>query len=210
MAPKKAKSETDSARIDAEIAKLDGRGWSQWDIAQSVGMSQPMVSMRLKRMREAYNRKEAKEINGTRNQQLDQLRDVRREAWLAWNRSMSDAERQEFGPLKDLEGNLLGDEVLLKRVVEGRLPENAYLNTVMSTLKAERELLGLDAEKKNNAVTWDQVALIASGVREAIKRVLGSHPDLLRALNQEVVQLLPMQDATRHGEPLEAKVEDVG
>jgi predicted transcriptional regulator len=191
-------TKTQRSQVRALIAKMDRRGFGQFDIQDALlkegfDLSQPMISVYLKKIREDYKRQEVEDRAAKVRAKLEEYRDIRREAWLAYDRSQKDTfkEQSEYAISED-EG-LEGSEQRIKRIVtiEGRLPENAYLTTIMNTLKAERELLGLD-ETKDRTITLEQALELVRAFKEAAKDVLGQHPDLLRALQQRTIQIVPV------------------
>jgi len=201
MAAPKLKSRTAQEEVKSLIAKMDRRGWTQYEIKEGlkdkgIDLSQGMISNYLKKIREEYrevmflNRKEKVE------EKLAQYREIRKEAWEAYDKSRENAEKEqeEFG----LDGDMEGSEVRIKRILttEGRLPDNAYLTTIMKTLESERSLLGLD-ESKDRTVTLEECLALIGAFKDAARDVLGSHPDLLRAYQQRTIQIVPV--------PIEAK-----
>lgn len=191
-------TQTQRGQVRALIAKMDRRGFGQFDIKDALlregfDLSQPMISVYLKKIREDYKRQEVEDRAAKVRAKLEEYRDIRREAWLAYDLSQKDTfkEQSEYAISED-EG-LEGSEQRIKRIVtiEGRLPENAYLTTIMNTLKAERELLGLD-ETKDRTITLEQALELVRAFKEAAKDVLGQHPDLLRALQQRTIQIVPV------------------
>jgi len=201
MAAPKLKSRTAQEEVKSLIAKMDRRGWTQYEIKEGlkdkgIDLSQGMISNYLKKIREEYrevmflNRKEKVE------EKLAQYREIRKEAWEAYDKSRENAEKEqeEFG----LDGDMEGSEVRIKRILttEGRLPDNAYLTTIMKTLESERALLGLD-ESKDRTVTLEECLALIGAFKDAARDVLGSHPDLLRAYQQRTIQIVPV--------PIEAK-----
>src|ERR1700690_3105196 len=149
-------NEVQRLQVKSLILKLDGRGWSQFQIRDElkrqlgVEISQPMVSIYRKQVWQETttdfhaNKEHAVPIK------VEQLRDIRREAWSAWERSSEDASKVvlEFANQTEQVGidDYVTSEVMLKRIEtkEGRLPDNAYLTTILKTLEQERQLLGLD------------------------------------------------------------------
>ena len=165
MAAAKALSKTDSYAMNLRIAKLDRMGWEQFDIAHEVGISQPAVSLRLKRIRESYWREICADRKMKQDEQEMQLRDVLRAAWMGWLRSQKDAEKEvkEFANQTEQVGfdDFVTSEVMLKRIKtkEGRLPDNAYLGTVLKTLAQMAELRGLNPPKEAQT----QVNVVVAG-----------------------------------------------
>lgn len=139
------------------IAKLDRRGYSQFEIAEEVGVSQPLVSKDLKLIRTRYVEDQKKAREEYVAEKLSMYAEIRKEAWAAYDRSKKVAvkEVEEFITTNEenVDGSYTSSEVRIKRIKtrEGRLPANQYLTTIIQTLEAERELLGLDAPKKVDA-----------------------------------------------------------
>jgi hypothetical protein len=143
----------------ALIAKLDRRGYTQCAIAEKLGLSPSQVSLDVKEMRRRYYGVQMAQTGEMIREKLAQYREVRKEAWEAYDRSKEDhvTRRQELVPIPHEEGEDEGGKgregstsykesmrrlkVIITR--EGRLPENRYLQTILDTLKAEEELCGL-------------------------------------------------------------------
>ncbi len=130
---------TDTQRAEALVivARLDRAGLHQTEIpeqlAKEIGVrvSQPMIGQYLKRLRAEYKARAIEERDVLVREKCAQLSDVRREAWLAWRRSQEAAD--------DEGGQRAGDA--------------RFLNVTLETLRAECELLGLDAPKKSEVIT---------------------------------------------------------
>jgi predicted transcriptional regulator len=147
---------TEREAIKAKVAKLDRRGWNQFDIANECKVSQPMVCMYLKTIRTEYNQRADIDLKAAIGEKLAQYREVRQEAWLAWERSKKNAKstveekalRINYKKLRGPKGQLVPDGEKMKIVkelvkIEGRLPANAYLGIVVDCLLQESKLLGL-------------------------------------------------------------------
>lgn len=173
-----------------EVARLDRWGYSQEQIGKKLAeagfatVTGGMVCNYLKEIRERYRNAAMVERHEAVLEKLALLREIRREALEAWERSKEDARRRvekKVPPLsidtsdlgKDAEakrGKTKGKkgkkpklvqrpvspeeerEMLISEIVdtiEGRLPANQYLATVLDTIKSERELLGLDMPTKS-------------------------------------------------------------
>ena len=113
-----------------EVARLNRHGYSQIEIAKQVGVSQPQVSYYLKQVAELYRSRAVEERDVLVREKCEQFRDIRREAVMAWDRSQT-----------------LTDEG------EKKAGDARFLSVVMDTLKAECDLLGLDAPKKSEVLT---------------------------------------------------------
>ena len=210
MAVNKIKSETAKLEILQLVAKLDRRGWTQFQIRDEVerqfgtSFAQPMVSRWLKEIREEYRKTMMAERREAVAAKVEQYREIRREAWLAWDRSGEDTQKlvEEYGMSSEAVGvdDSVTSEQLIKRIItrEGRLPENAYLATIVKTLEAERELLGLD-EPKDKLVTLEQVMVVVSAFKDAARDVLSQHPELLKQFRLRTVQILPVAEVVDDG-----------
>lgn len=226
----KLTSPTFKARVLAEIGKYDRRGYSQHAIATAllplVKLSQPRICVLLKEMRQQYKTRMMEDRAEKVNEMLAAYRDVRAEAWSSYEKSKADAEkfvRESVKPYEDpteeQKKNAKGATgrkgesaaaslVLLKEIVttEGRLPANVYLQTVLDTLKAERELLGLDAPKQVDVTgdlgpnVWDLLA----GVDPSFQVVDANEP-IDRIL--EAVETLPPKDEV-NDDPLSNPISD--
>lgn len=203
MTAPKIKTRTEKEQVLALVAKLDRRGWTQWDIANGLraelglDVSQTMVSSYLRQIRERYKETQREERQAKVNEKMEQLRDVRAEAWRGWLKSHQDAEKlvEEWGTDREAvgDGDYITSETLIKQIKtrEGRLPDNAYLTTVMRTLEAERELLGLD-EVRNNTVTLEQAMQMIGFFKDAARELLAdAYPHLFKALLQKTAHLVP-------------------
>lgn len=163
----KIKSKTQKEEVLAAVAKLDRRGHTQKEIADTlremgvVDVSCAMISHYLKEIRTKYAEMLLAERKELVSEKIEQYREVRREAWAAWERSKQDTKKvvREKGPPVKLKfgekgkppnhnkdkGDFEESMRLLKQVVtkEGRLPASEYLVVVMKTLEAEARLQGL-------------------------------------------------------------------
>lgn len=189
-------------RVKSLIAKYDGRGYTQTMIVGllkrelGVDISQPMVGIYKRQVWQELARDYKHNRDEAKAQKLEQLRDVRREAWDAWVRSSEDARKtvEEYSQGKEQVSpdDYITSEELVKRVEtrEGRLPDCAYLNTIRQTLKDERDLLGLD-EQREGMVTMAQAVEVINAIKDAVREVLADHPDLWRLVHARTVALAP-------------------
>lgn len=200
-------SEAQKVQVKSLIAKYDGRGWSTYmlvDVVKQklgISISQPMVAIYRKQMLAET----AKEYRGNRQElvaeKIEQLRDIRREAWDAWVRSSEDARKtvEEYSSGKEQVSpdDYVTSEELVKRVEtrEGRLPDNAYLNTIRQTLDDERKLLGLDEVKADSIKLEMVLALVDSFQRAALEvfaDAVAADPSLAQRFMRRTAQLAPV------------------
>jgi hypothetical protein len=174
----KLKTDTEKEEVKMLVARYDRRGFNLRQIADILradhgyDFSRTTVCAKLQEGRAEYKEEMVGDRAALVAQKLAEYRELRREAWTAWERSKEDAERvteehaptllpgdEEGKPRKGKRGRFASatdpgtvEETLrrIKRIEvrEGRLPANQYLNAILATLDAERELLGLDAPRE--------------------------------------------------------------
>lgn len=157
------------------VGRMRLRGYTQTEIGKALGISQRMVSYNEAIVRKRMKERLQLDHDTLVKEKIAQYEDIRREAWAAYDKSQADAQKEveEFATHNDEDGgSLLSSEVRIKRITtrEGRLPSNAYLSTIMATLQAERELLGLDALKGPqtvvNVFNFDLLAAVGGALGE--------------------------------------------
>lgn len=200
----KIKSHVLREQVLAEIAKFDRRGYTQRQIGEvlketfNLELAQTTISSYLKTIRTSYHKARMAEHADLVAEKLEQYREIRAEAWMAYERSKENRDKtvSEYvmlpedtgireapvagglvGKLKALaERRLMKEMQKVKEIItrEGRLPATSYLDLIMKTLEAERELLGLDEAKKIDvtqvSLPWDQI-LQAAGVDPVEERI---------------------------------------
>lgn len=190
MAAPKFKTPTDKEEVLATVAKLNRRGYSQYAIADQVGVNQSTVSYYLKEIRQRYTQSIVNERKELVAEKLEQVREVITEAWEAWVRSKKD--REKVTEEETSSNGYIKTKTGASR--EGQFGEVAYLNTVLRCIQAERELLGLDAPKTVTATVqtldWNQ---LVKGLP------VGQHPDeieqtISRIVNEPQPLLLENQE----------------
>ena len=194
MATNKTRSKTQREERLTEIAALHRRGMTQVEIAEALGVSQPQIAYDLRIIQTRYQRTQLDARGALVAEKLAQYRDIRREAWLAWERSKEDAGMvvEEFVDANESDSTE-GSERRIRRVVTkaGRLPNNQYLQTIMATHKAERELLGLDPEKPAAQNTLNVVVAGAEFWSGLAKQVAASMPLAVEARVVQAVEFQP-------------------
>lgn len=141
----------------ARVAKLDRRGYSQAEIAKVIGVSQPQISEDLKTIRQHYRQM----ANATYAEKVEekraQLREVRAQAWVAWEKSKKDGTRWA----EEVTTSATGDRTKTTDVKEGRLPDATYLRVIIETLRDESALDGLNQPQKlnihANVIDWSEL-----------------------------------------------------
>jgi len=158
-APKRTPTEREEAL--AEVAKWDRRGYSVRAIAAKMGVSHVQVVYDLKIVKQRYRDTVLEERAALVAQKIEQLREVRQEAWNAWEASKENCERQvkeKISESLDAHGNPTAETLQRMKAVittEGRLPSNEYLTTILRTFEEEADLQGLYAPTKIAPTTPD-------------------------------------------------------
>jgi hypothetical protein len=150
-APKRTKLECEAQLV--EIEQRHNRGESVRAIAARLGLHFTTIQRDLETIAQRYQDNTLVERTVAVNRMIATLRDVRKEAWEAWDKSKENQERQateKISEALDAEGRPAAETLQRMKVIhrtEGRLPKAEYLNIILRTLKQESELLGLYAPK---------------------------------------------------------------
>ena len=183
------------------------RGKTQSDAAKMVGLSFQRVSQIMLETKAEFQERAKMKFDPVEmlSKKLEQLEDIRSESWDSWTRSKENAEcSTEERQLKDIyeetvvEGKTQRRKVgetlkIVKAInrVEGRIPENGFLLTVLKCLQEESRLLGLtdDAVVKITNTTNTQVNVGIDWGKMQGPTVLT--PDEVEAKISGVITVLP-------------------
>src|SRR5262245_27140041 len=91
MAANKTLNKTQREERLAEVARLHRQGMTQVEIAKALGVSQPQIAYDLRVLRIRYQTTQIEDHGELVAEKLAQYRDIRREAWEAWERNKQDA-----------------------------------------------------------------------------------------------------------------------
>jgi predicted transcriptional regulator len=177
-----------------QVAMLDRRGYDIHEIADRLGISEEAVQKGIEEVHTRYMNEVMAQRAALTAEKRAQLRELRKEAWEAWERSKGDRERTVTetrpgalcpkckGQGKDarVKGRVchqcsgtgrMKDSKKVIQVHEGRLPSNEYLKTIIETLREEAELLQLTSpgsvNTQVNVVAWDTLLAQARESRTA-------------------------------------------
>ena len=151
MAAIKTKNKQQRAERVERAWNLRLRGWTLRQIAENVGVTLQQIDYDLRVARNEQIKRMHVSAESLIAEKVAAYENIRMTAWAAYDASVSNLEREtEEYALQTDEQTMMASEVRIKRIVmrEGRLPANVYLSTIMQTLQAERELLGLDQPTK--------------------------------------------------------------
>jgi hypothetical protein len=169
-APKRTKPEREAQLL--EIEQRHNRGESIRDIGAHLSLHFTTVQRDLETIVQRYRDKTLVERTVGVNRMIASLRDVRKEAWEAWEQSKENTERQVkelINESLDANGNPTAGTRQRMKVIhrtEGRLPKAEYLNIILRTLKSEAELLGLYAPKEMHFEGRGSPAVLRVNVQE--------------------------------------------
>ncbi len=187
---------TEKEEVLAKVSQLDRRGWTQWEIAKEIGVSQSLVSVWLVNMRKEYIAQRMVDQAWLIEQKRQQYAELKKEAWLAWERSKEIWEKEEevlgLSPGKKTKDSKTSKApkdaeeltqylrvIRITKTKEGRLPGAEYLAIILRCLEAERELDGLDVTKElkiksegSLLVDWDNMVKLRSSYVDEVENAI--------------------------------------
>lgn len=145
----------------ARIAKLDRRGYTQSEIGRIIGISQMQVCDDLKLVRKHYRDIANVEYREKVEEKRAQLRDIRKAAWQAWERSKRDTLKVVEDEREGAGDGSPPPKGRKTTTVECRLPDAGYLRIIIETLRDECALDGLNQPQKlnvnANVIDWAEL-----------------------------------------------------
>lgn len=156
-----------------KLIRMVSRDYSMEEIGRELNISTNRVYLEYKIILKQLRKERLDLTEEVIEQKLLEYKEIKREAWDAWERSKSShiitKSKQTSGGMG---GKLTYEDT---QTTETRVGDNSYLAVVLECLKAEREIQGLDPEKKmrvsGNIINWD---ILANGIP-----VDGPVPDLI-------------------------------
>jgi hypothetical protein len=172
---------SEQAWMMKEIADRYFEGARQSDIADELSkirpekpITQQLVSYYLKKLQKLWMAEAAIKIDAAKARELAKIDNLERTYWKAWKKSL--------GPQKVKEATKDGKEESASVKEYDSTGDHRFLDGVQWCIKQRREILGLDAPKKINAMTFDGKIDWASCSLEQVTRLrMGENPlDVLR------------------------------
>lgn len=146
---------------EVRLISLLARGYSFTTAALEMKLSRSTIINDYRRFTKRHFKIAEAEEKARRFVVLRQLEEVKREAWLMWERSKENS----LKITEDDAGQINPDGSMVTRTTtttETKCGDPRYLNIVKDVIKDERELLGLDAPKRVNVqanlVDWGAIA----------------------------------------------------
>lgn len=125
-----------------EITKRYLAGQTQNEIALALGMTQNMVCLDLKAVRQEWAREYASDINEAKCRELAKVDHLERTYWDAWERSC------QPGETKTLQENAGQKRAVIQQQKRDGNP--VYLQGVMQCIERRCKILGVDAPEKSD------------------------------------------------------------
>jgi hypothetical protein len=119
------------------VADLYVQGWTQMQICEAVGISQPTVCDDLKRIRQEWRDSAIRNFDEARDRELQKLDRLEREAWDAWERSKKP---QQSAVVHEQSG-----QQTTHKTLHNRVGDPPFLDQISRCIAQRRALLGLDA-----------------------------------------------------------------
>lgn len=142
MGGKRKRKRIEIEQRQVAIAKLFLAGKTQVEIGAALGISQPVVSRNLTRLRETWLALSLRDFDERKAEELAKINEVERNAWEQFEASKADS--RESSQCTDADGK--PKETRNKRKTQ---TANArYLETVLDCIDRRVRLLGLDAPLK--------------------------------------------------------------
>lgn len=160
-APKRSKLER-AAQLP-EIERLHNRGYSSHEIGARLGLSHVTILRDLAEVAERYRQEAVRQRTEGVGFLRAALREVRKEAWEAWEASKSDLERtvqEKFtqtipAGLDGMSPQKAVEKMKAILTKEKRLPGGQYLALILKTFEMEADLEGFFAPTKVAPTTSD-------------------------------------------------------
>lgn len=182
-------TEKEREQKKARVLQLAIRDFTGVQIAEMTGVTDSQVCIWLAEQKESWRTSTVEGRDQLIAQKRAQYEEVRREAWMQWERSKEDLQKRV-----DASGTK-GDTGWTKEelVTEGRLAAKTFLDIILDTYRQERALLGIDAERKDGGVqvnvglNWQNILVEAAVQADPIAAL----EDRINALSPEEIEHLP-------------------
>ncbi len=131
------------------IADLHLKGWSKTEIARYLEVAPSTVTRDVEAIQKEWKASAVRDYDLAREEELQKLRLLEKEYWLAWERSQSDKETSITEQLNTAIAQQSGRQKIATRT-ETKSGEVAYLNGIGKCIAERSKLLGLYLEERPN------------------------------------------------------------
>jgi len=140
-----------------DVAQLYIRGETQAAIAQRFAVNQSQISRDLKVIQKEWVKAGNVNIDRAKAAALSKLDEVERQAWLGWERSLKDAEKQKIstGSEEEAKGKKKPKGARIEKVTEGQSGNPRFLEVVIRSIERRCLILGIDAPKRTELTGSD-------------------------------------------------------
>lgn len=182
-------TEMEREQRKTRVLQLAVRDYTQDMIAEITGISQQQISIWLLEQKEKWRTTQMEDREQLVAQKRAQYEEVRREAWLQWEKSKEDMQKRVDASGTKGDTEWTKDEL----VTETRLAAKTFLDIILDTYRQERALLGIDAERKDGGVqvtvgfNWQSILVEAAMQSDPVAAL----EDRINALSPEEVANLP-------------------
>ena len=158
--PGRRRSTAELTRDRRRIADLYLAGWTQTDIADELGVSQPTVSGDLKALQRDWLASSLIDFDAAKAQELAKIDRLEREYWTAWEESRRD---KEISITEKIASEKPRDKAQIRR--EGQVGNPSFLSGVQWCIERRCKILGLDAPKGLDLTTkGKQIRVLVGGI----------------------------------------------
>jgi Putative ATPase subunit of terminase (gpP-like) len=135
--PTKPNKNLDILNRRHQVAQLYLQNWTQAQIADQLGVRQPTISDDLKQIRQQWRESGVRDFNEAREQELQKIDLLEREAWDAWQRSKKPTQSAT------VDGEGVGSRT--RKTMRNQVGDPRFLDQVNKCIAQRRAILGLDA-----------------------------------------------------------------
>src|SRR5205085_11336695 len=134
----------------AVMAEKWARGWTQYAIAQELGLTREQVAYDMRQVFKEWRKSAIIDLNDAKMKQLHRYEVILKETWVAWENSKRPRDitttRQKRRGLSGTNAEVPMDQTTeAGKRTEQRDPNAAYMQIILDTLDAINKLLGLYA-----------------------------------------------------------------
>ena len=123
-------------------------GEPQWQIANSLEVTQQTVSLDLKAIRAEWLADAKQDYDEIVGQELANLREVERQAWEAWTRSCQNAETMKARMRKRARVGDDDGESFTEKTSKGQAGDPRFLDVINRCRERRCKILGIEAEQR--------------------------------------------------------------